>query len=490
MSEDTGNTTGGRVHIWSVVNNRRVRAGAAVGAAFAMTAWAGACASSVTPAGSSQPGSAGSSATVLVPRGDHGHGGDRPRLTGVGSCSRPSLADFDCGTLTVPLDHSAPDSRTLDLAVTMQRSPEGEPPEPVLLLLTGGPGQPGVRFAAKEADHLAPVLEHYRLVMIDQRGTGATALDCPKLQQQMAEDDLLKPTRDAVVQCSRTVGDDRAFYGTQDTVADLDWLRRALGVQTMAVDGISYGSYVAERYALVHRHHVDHLVLDSVVPHHWTPEGSEQLANITAVRRVLRLVCREQQCTTDPVADLATLVDRRHDGPELLNMLAILSVIRPDMDFVPDMLHQAVQGNTGQLEGWLQGIAGSVVPIQQFSQGLHAATLCMDQNEPWGDSDTPFRLREEAIGDLLAHLPDSRTYPFNAATAATNGLVQVCRWWGLTPPDHVSRKRNLPPVPTLLLVGDHDLSTSVEWGSVEAARAPHGRLVVVEGAGHDVQSQL
>jgi len=49
----------------------------------------------------------------------------------------------------------------------------------VLVFLTGGPGQPGVPFAPRLAGRLGPALRGYRLVMFDQRGTGAGALDCP-----------------------------------------------------------------------------------------------------------------------------------------------------------------------------------------------------------------------------------------------------------------------------------------------------------------------
>ncbi|MBO0851438.1 MAG: alpha/beta hydrolase [Pseudonocardia sp.] len=44
--------------------------------------------------------------------------------------------------------------------------------------------------------------------------------------------------------------------------------------------------------------------------------------------------------------------------------------------------------------------------------------------------------------------------------------------------------RDLPPVPTLLLAGERDLTTPVAWTQQEAARAPKGRLVVVPGARH------
>jgi pimeloyl-ACP methyl ester carboxylesterase len=44
-------------------------------------------------------------------------------------------------------------------------------------------------------------------------------------------------------------------------------------------------------------------------------------------------------------------------------------------------------------------------------------------------------------------------------------------------------------VPVLLVNGDHDLSTPLEWAREEARRAPKGRLVVVRGASHSVQTR-
>jgi pimeloyl-ACP methyl ester carboxylesterase len=44
-------------------------------------------------------------------------------------------------------------------------------------------------------------------------------------------------------------------------------------------------------------------------------------------------------------------------------------------------------------------------------------------------------------------------------------------------------------VPTLLLAGDRDLSTPLPWAREQAAHTPNGKLVVVKGSGHSVQSR-
>jgi pimeloyl-ACP methyl ester carboxylesterase len=43
-------------------------------------------------------------------------------------------------------------------------------------------------------------------------------------------------------------------------------------------------------------------------------------------------------------------------------------------------------------------------------------------------------------------------------------------------------------VSTLLLSGDRDLSTPLEWAKREAVVAPRGHLVVIHGAGHSIQN--
>jgi pimeloyl-ACP methyl ester carboxylesterase len=87
-------------------------------------------------------------------------------------------------------------------------------------------------------------------------------------------------------------------------------------------------------------------------------------------------------------------------------------------------------------------------------------------------------------------LRDAELFPFDRATAGGNGIAQTCLAWPPTPaPPSPPRDAQLPPVPVLLLAGDHDLSTPLAWARAEARLAPRGRLVVIPGAGHSVQSR-
>jgi pimeloyl-ACP methyl ester carboxylesterase len=396
-----------------------------------------------------------------------------PRLTGEHAC--PGLSGFTCSTLRVPLGPG----RALGLQVAA--ADNAAAPRGVLLFLTGGPGEPGVPFVPRIAKALGPVLADYRLVVLDQRGTGATALRCPALQEAMGSSDLTPPPASAVRSCGRALGARRALYGTDDVVADLELLRRALGVSRWTLDGVSYGTFVAERYALAHPERVDRLVLDSVVPHN---AGFGLVpVELRAVGRVLRAVCGNATCGED----LAVVVRRDHDGPQLLDALTAISIVDPTFRGafdVPALLRQAARGDDGALDAALRTVRGwQSAPAQALSQGLHASALCADWRFPWGDSSAPLAAREEKLAEAVA---GADLWPFDRSTARRLGLAAQCLPW---PPAAATpaAPRLLPGVPTLLLAGGHDLSTPLEWTRREAALTPAGRLVVVPGAGHDVQ---
>ena len=394
---------------------------------------------------------------------------DLPRLSEVAPCE--DIPRATCSTLPVPLDRSGKTAGRLDLRVAMS-GPDGAP---VLVFLSGGPGQPGLPFLESARRHLGAAGRTYRLVVIDQRGTGRTALRCPALQRQMGASDIAEPTRAAVEACAKRLGDLRRFYATTDTVEDLDALRAALGAQKIALDGVSYGTYVAERYALAHPDRVSRLVLDSVAPHHGITMLSELPMQATA--RVLG---------AKAARDLAKVVAREHNGVEMLDMLTGLSIGKPHFAVATAALRRAAAGDTGPLNR----LHANVLRVERsynasdLSQGLHAATLCADIAAPWGAA-TDVAERESKLRAASATV---NTGPYDAETAERNGIAQQCLYWPPTtaPPN---LPVELPNVPTLLLAGTKDLSTPLEWAREEAGHAPGGKLVVVPGAGHSVQSQ-
>jgi pimeloyl-ACP methyl ester carboxylesterase len=450
----------------------------AVLAGVALTGCGGGGAKTPTSASGRTATAAPSGATTAAPSGT-ASAAPKPRLAASHPC--PNASGFTCSTLAVALDHSGRTAGTLDLPVAVAENAGA----PVLAVLTGGPGQGGVAFVPRVRARMRALLGRYRLVMIDQRGTGGDALRCPALQRAMGTSDLTVPPADAVESCARRLGPNRRFYSTADTVEDLDALRVALGAGKLTLDGTSYGTFVAERYAIAHPDRVAKLVLDSVVPAA-SLDGLE-VDGMRESARVLRAVCRAQHCPGDPAADLAAVVRARHDGPELYDTLVALSVGAPNFPGVNAALRAARRGDATRLERLVRAVRRAQrAPAGVLSQGLHAATICADLRPPWGSSSAPLAGREAALRQAAARTDPA---PFDRATVIGNGVAQTCLRWPPTPGPPQPRAVDLPNVPTLLLAGGRDLSTPLPWARLQRAHTPNGKLVVVPDSGHSVQSR-
>jgi len=291
----------------------------------------------------------------------------------------------------------------------------------------------------------------------------------------MGTSDLTVPTRAAVADCARRLGDRRGLFSTADTVDDLENLRAALGAPELALDGVSYGTFVAERYAIAHPGRVDRLVLDSVVP----AAGLDGLED-DGMRRTAQVLPRS-------AADLAAVVRRDGDGPELLDTIVALSVGAPSFPGVARALRAARAGDRAPLRRLVAAVhRAQAAPRRFFSAGLHAATLCADIRAPWGRPDAPSAGRAAAVARAAARVGAG---PFTRATVAGNGWIRLCELWPPTRTRPITGNGTLPPVPALLLAGDRDLSTPMPWPREQLARTPRGRLLVVRDAGHSVQSR-
>jgi pimeloyl-ACP methyl ester carboxylesterase len=195
------------------------------------------------------------------------------------------------------------------------------------------------------------------------------------------------------------------------------------------------------------------------------------------------------------VAELAEVVRRYGNGVGVFDFLVIASIVDPKLTgetFYPVLLflHLAAQGVPEPLNEAIADLqGGETTPYAQFSAGVHAATLCADSDDfPWGGPRAPLAVRDAAVRRAVAALPGSATYPFPTSVAGEHGVIATCRAW---PP---ARPNPTPPMPrlimpVLLLAGDRDLSTPLDWAREQARLTPRGKLVVVQGMGHSVQGR-
>jgi pimeloyl-ACP methyl ester carboxylesterase len=200
-------------------------------------------------------------------------------VLGWNSCggTAGALIELECSTLTVPLDHTAPDGRTIDIAVA--RSPTADDDERIgsLLFNPGGPGGSGIEFLVSAAALVPPALaDRFDLVSFDPRGVGtSTAIECEvdfdddvtllAAGDDAGWDELVAEATDRSETCTADSLSLEPYVGTNNAARDLDALRAALGDDQLSYVGFSYGTRLGATYAELFPDRVRALVLDGAV---------------------------------------------------------------------------------------------------------------------------------------------------------------------------------------------------------------------------------
>jgi pimeloyl-ACP methyl ester carboxylesterase len=409
---------------------------------------------------------------------------------------------FGCGTLRVPLDRTGATPGTVALRVAAEDSKAARAKPGLLIALSGGPGQSGADGASSFAQTLKPLLRDHRLVTLDQRGTGRSgALACPEVQRL---DGLDAFTPAAVAACAQRVGPRRRFYGTRDTVADLDAIRVAFGAHKLSLMGVSYGTYVAAQYARVHPATTEQLVLDSVVG----PDGVNPflLDSYSRLGRILREQCARLRCrgvTADPLADVGVLVRQLQAGSirgrtldarghahtatyttgEQLFFALIAGDLNPYLQAaLPGAIAAAAAGDPAPLARLRAVAAGGPTLVRDLSAGLNVITGCVDARLPYALT-SPLAGRRAAAEATLAGVDPAAYAPWDAGTVLSSSYADDC----LAFPDagNAPSAAPLPKVPTLLLSGRLDIRTPLENAQAVQAQIPGAQRVTVPGTGHD-----
>ena len=135
---------------------------------------------------------------------------------------------------TVPLDHGNPDGASIEIFARELEDARTEAGAlPWLLFLQGGPGGRGNRPAGLSG-WLAEATRHFRVLMLDQRGTG---LSTPANRQTLP-----------LVGSAAEQAEYLSHFRATDIVADAEFIRAALGSGPWSVFGQSYGGFCALSY--------------------------------------------------------------------------------------------------------------------------------------------------------------------------------------------------------------------------------------------------
>jgi pimeloyl-ACP methyl ester carboxylesterase len=413
---------------------------------------------------------------------------------------------LECTTVDVPLDRSGSTPGTVSLHVEVLPAPGT--PRGVLFFVAGGPGQAssGSFQLGQNAIDYRGQFPGYTLVAFDNRGTGRSGvLRCPELQ---ANPTASPATAQALVaKCATEIGPARAFYSTRDHVDDIDAVRRALGVDKIALWGTSYGTQLSVAYALTYPSHVERLLLDSVAD----AQGRDpfSLDDLQQMPKGLASLCAGKLCraaTSNFVGEVAKLANRmaayplagkvskpgggtrtvRASGIDFLSGAVLDTDLNAGLAAeLPAAVHAALRGRTRAVLRLVQlDRETSVTPAEDLSMGLFAATVCDDGPFPWSP-ETPLAQRPALLAAARNALPRGSTGPFGL-WATDLGPASFCLLWPPQPRRPGIGSGPLPNVPVLVFEGERDLRTPLSNGAAIAARFPQGHLVTVPGVGHSV----
>jgi pimeloyl-ACP methyl ester carboxylesterase len=189
-----------------------------------------------------------------------------PACSAASSTSFPPCTEpgFSCASVAVPLDRTAAVPGTISLSVARKLAGPS-PSHDAVLALAGGPGQAALPLSKFIAEAIAPALPTRDLIVFDQRGTGRSdPLNCPIFGDLRALEGVSTSAYGTFVEeCAQEIGAARGGYTTEESVEDIEAIRRAYGYEKLVLYGTSYGTKVALEYAERYPQHVEALVLDS-----------------------------------------------------------------------------------------------------------------------------------------------------------------------------------------------------------------------------------
>jgi len=206
----------------------------------------------------------------------------RPASTAARIAWRPCGQRLQCARVRVPLDWAHPRGATVSLAVIRYLAAGPARRIGSLFFNPGGPGASGVDAVRGAGAALAALGQgRFDVVSWDPRGTGAsTHVRCfagaagqarfwglnwsiPITRAQSLR--YVVKTTAFARRCAALSGSLLAHISTEDTVRDLDYLRRLVGDRQLTYLGWSYGTFLGQTYANMFPRRVRAMVLDGVV---------------------------------------------------------------------------------------------------------------------------------------------------------------------------------------------------------------------------------
>jgi pimeloyl-ACP methyl ester carboxylesterase len=360
-------------------------------------------------------------------------------------------------------------------------------PDP-LFIFAGGPGQGARGLGGVTARYFKKVRRSRDIVLIDLRGTGASApLQCPD-----AGDDLsltLEQIAAEVGRCRKALTANPRFYTHEESLADVDEIRARLGYETINLWGGSWGTRAALLYALRYPEATRSLVLDGAAPLDLEFPRTASADAHAALNRLLTSCAADRECARafpNPRAMLSEFEGRFAAGPvstrlkhprtgepitALLHADVVVEIIRGALYGPRDaaallmVIRHAVDGDFSPLAA--QHLRTASWSVDDMALGATYAVLCSED------------LSRTAGVDFAA---DAKGSFFR--TIYADGWRRRCADWPAGRPLD-THGATMSSAPALIVSGEHDPVTPPRTGAAMARYFTANWHVVVPGAAHN-----
>ena len=443
-------------------------------------------------------------------------------VAGAGAEARP-LAELDepgppfcprdaaCGRLMRALDPTGAVPGKVGIDWRLYRH-TGTSKAGVIVAQEGGPGYPTLGSAFEYLTLFAPLRPQYDILMINARGTGASAIDCPALHAKAVR------TVGDFAACGARLGAASVFYGTRLAVEDMKAVLDKLGIAKINLYGDSYGTFFSQVFAAMYPGMLRSVVLDGAYPvigqSPWYPE------NAGVVKNGFNAACaRDRYCASLPGTSLARigaliealrkqpLRGRAPDGegaprnvtidPATIGFMLFSGsgpVVYRDLDAAARAFRD---GDGLPLLRLAAEALGDEDPSQpgDFSYGLFGAVSCMDYQQIY-DMNAPVGVRRAERARAIAaqrtkdpHFFGPLTYDEFLRVPLGTSVIDLCLEWPVAKPPYppgrpIPAGAHVTPAPTLVINGEFDTLTAPAGGAIVASQFANARHIVMANSFH------
>ncbi|MES2795511.1 MAG: alpha/beta fold hydrolase [Bacteroidota bacterium] len=404
-----------------------------------------------------------------------------------------------CGNLIVPENRQKQKGNQVKIPFVFVRKPNQDSTQNIILNTTGGPGYAtitigdSVRFNSER-------LAFGGFLFFDQRGTknAKPCLDCEGIDEAIKISYRKNQSKDSLVGLAATkcrkkfeqMGIDLSAYNTIESAADINDLRKVLGIQSLTLFGLSYSGGLMLTVAQNHPEGVKSLMLLSPLPSFVNYEEHALFNHNEAINKIFEGIEADSiQNKLYPnlrkgfrdyftaISDKKFTINYWEKGSAdsikiVYSKNELLDAIFDRMNnngitLVPAIIHDLI---IGKHENHIKNVLDSKFSNNDgLSYGMRLSVYCTEQI---AYSNIQLVKKQDEV------LPWLAGYPFN------NVNHYLCECWKVKPLPKSIKSANYLKIPAIISGGEFDPWTPPFYNTLIKRTMPNAQILMIKNRAH------